>query len=384
MKAIYLTTSLERQDYVDFTNIWKTPLNSGNQNYHNKLIRLISTLTDVEVFSLRPFSKRFCKTYKLKASDKQINNIHYHYLEVSRNSVFRKNNFIKQSLKLIKNCLDEELLVFVDVINPNAIAVANALKEKYHFPTIGVCTSTPSNISGTPRSYTQSIMENTAEFDGYICVTNSIKDIFNSTDKPSIVINGILDNAIVKSIDNEYGRYFLFAGNLMNKYGLYSLIDAFKEIEDKNIKLLLCGHHANEKLLKQAIKDDERIIYLGQLTVEKTQQLEINAFANINPTPFSEDLDRFNFPGKVIEYLGSGAMTISTKNTTLLKQFPNEIIWCKNGEKEDLKFGLERALSLTLEERNRLGKIAKEKVKELYSFNNLKPAFKDFVNQFVK
>ena len=41
MKIIYFTTSQDEKDYRSFMNIWKIPLNSSNQNFHNKFIRAL-------------------------------------------------------------------------------------------------------------------------------------------------------------------------------------------------------------------------------------------------------------------------------------------------------------------------------------------------------
>ena len=60
MKIIYVTTSLEENDYVEFNKQWKVSLNPSNQNFHNKMIRALSINNEIDVISIRPFSKTNC------------------------------------------------------------------------------------------------------------------------------------------------------------------------------------------------------------------------------------------------------------------------------------------------------------------------------------
>ena len=85
MKVIYVTTSIEENDYVSFTQQWNISLNPSNQNFHNKIIRALNIENIVEVFSIRPFSKKNCLLKRLPAEEKVVGNIHYHYLKILRN-----------------------------------------------------------------------------------------------------------------------------------------------------------------------------------------------------------------------------------------------------------------------------------------------------------
>ena len=89
MRVIYLTTSLDADDYVEFNSHWKVSLNPSNQNFHNKVIRSLGLTNDIEVISMRPFSRKVCSIKKLEKSTKVSGKITWHYLEVKRLHVMR-------------------------------------------------------------------------------------------------------------------------------------------------------------------------------------------------------------------------------------------------------------------------------------------------------
>lgn len=383
MRIIYLTTSLCEDDYNEFTKLWKITLNPSNQNFHNKMIRALSIYYPVDVISLRPFSRTKCRVVKLQKEKTVKDNVTYHYLAVGGPSLLRAHSFKKQAARILNSIELEDTVILSDTINPKAISVANYLKKKFSLPLVGVCTDSPSNISNTRRSYTLYLMKKSKDLDGYIGLTKELVDLFNSENRPSMVIEGLVENKLPEPIENKYGDYLFFGGALMRRYGIYDLISAFKKIDNSDLKLLICGHHADEEGLKKAMNGDKRIVYLKRLPVKKVLQLEMNAIGSINPRPFSEDLDRYSIPSKTIEYLSSGRPVISVKNSKLQKKFMEEIIWSKSSNEDELATAINRLLSLNKKEQQDLGKRAQEKVLSLYSLPVAGKEITDFISQFV-
>lgn len=383
MKVIYFTTSLEAKDYVDFNSYWSVSLNPSNQNFHNKIIRSLAINNTVEVISLRPFSKKLCSIKNLPSSEKEDGNITWHYLEVKHNKFSRLISFHKEAEKLMKTLDLNYAVIVTDTINPAVLKTALKMGKQFNLPVVGLCTDSPSNISGTNRSYSMFIFNNAHKCNGYVALTSGLNDLFNVDNKPNLIFEGVVEDKLPEPIENEYGKYFFFGGALMKKYGIYNLIAAFRELNDENIKLLICGHHANQDELNEAIYDCKNIVYLRTLPVEKVLQLEMNAIANINPRPYSEDFDRFSVPSKTIEYFSSGRPTISVKNTKLQKEFSELAIWSKSSNKDDLLVAMNRVLELTDKEQKELGKKAKEKALQLYSISTIGNALTKFLESFL-
>ena len=383
MNIIYFTTAQEKSDYSKYISLWKHPINPSNQVFHNKLIRALGNINHVDVISFRPFSKKECQVKKLIKEERPTSQIDWHYLEVKNNKALRISLFYSQARQIV-NKLPKDSLIICDTINPTVLKIAVSCSRKYKLPIIGICTDSPSNISGTTRQYTMSILKQAKNLDGYIALTTGLDELFNEQHKNSLILEGIVENNIPTKSDSRYGKYFFMGGALSERYGVYDLIEAFKTYNPRNINLVICGHHGNEEKLKEAIAGDERIFYLGTIENDEVINLEINSICNINPRPYNEDLDRYSIPSKVLEYLNSNVPVISVKNSKLYKVFSNDIIWAKSSSKEDLIEAFMKLDSLKSPDKKILAENAKKDVNHYFSIDATSEKLKGFLYLFSK
>ena len=384
MRIIYVTTAQEEKDYRSFMKLWKISLNASNQNFHNKLIRALSLDNHVDVISIRPFSRHNLKIKKLVSETKKEENITWHYLKRSGNRIIRNINLTGEMNKAFSAIDTKEAIILVDTINPALLREVLKINKKYHLPIIGICTDSPSNISKTSRSYTMYILDKTKDFDGYIALTDGLKDLFNPNNKPSYIFEGLVEERQFPKHEEDKKPYLFFGGALMERYGVYNLISAFNDLNNSDIDLYICGHHGDKQKLKEAFNKKPNIKFLGLLPVNKVMEYEHNALACINPRPYSEDLDRFSIPSKTLEYLVSGRPVISVKNSKLMEKFPKDIIWIKSSDKDDIKEGINKVLSMTEVQRQKLGEEAKNRALKLYSLENIGGSITSFLKQFVR
>lgn len=384
MRVIYITTSLEANDYNEFNKMWSVSLNPSNQNFHNKVIRALAINNKVDVISIRPFSRGKCRLKELGAYGRTVGNISYHYLKIRRGNLFRMISIRSQVKKLIDAIKSEDSLIYTDTINPKCIAVTNYIQKKFKIPAIGICTDSPSNITGTTRSYTMYLLKGASKLDGFVTLTESLNMLYNQNNKKHITIEGIVESNPEINEGKVEGQYIFFGGALLPRYGVYELIEAFKQIEKKDISLIICGHHADERKIYEAIGQDVRIKYLGTLPVKDVLTFEKYAVANINPRPFTQDLDRLSIPSKTLEYLASGSLTISTKNTELEKVFKDCAIWAKSSEVKDIKEALNKVINMEEKERLELAKEAKAIAISHYSIEKVAELLDDFSKNFLQ
>ena len=384
MRIIYFTTCLEENDFVAFSKKWTIALNSSNQNFHNKMIRALAINNTVDVISIRPFSRAKCHLTKLESETKSNGNITWHYLKVSYFRLLRFTFFRKEIEAFLKRIDKKNVILISDTINPTVIHFANEAKKITSLPLVGICTDSPSNISGTKKSYAKYILENANNLNGYIALTEELNNHFNKNNKPSVIIEGLIENNLPEKKENRYKDYFFFGGALMEKYGVYNLIRAFKELNRPDLKLIICGHHGDNNRIYKTISNNKNIIYLKCLPVADVIQLEIGAIANINPRPYSEDLDRFSIPSKTIEYLSSNSPTISVKNSKLKKKFYDDIIWAKSANPEDLKTAMETVLTFDENERKTMAIKARNKAIDYYSLNSVNKLLNEFLLNIIK
>lgn len=384
MKIIYFTTAQDEKDYRSFINIWKIPLNSSNQNFHNKLIRAFAINSQVEVISIRPFSHHNTKVKNLRLDTKVDGNITWHYLKRSGTKLHRILQITPQINKILAKINLSDAIFVTDTINTSVVRSVTKINKKYKRPIIGVCTDSPSNISGTKRSYTVYLLSKCNNLNGYLALTEGLNDLFNPNRKPSYVFEGLVEDRDYGVFDEEKRPYFFFGGALMERYGVYKLIDAFKLLNNDDIDLYICGHHGDKTKIKEAIGGAKNIKFLGLLPVNKVLEYEHNALACINPRPFSEDLDRFSIPSKTLEYMSAGRPVISIKNTILMNRFKEDIIWVETCSKDELAKAMKKVLSMTEVERENLGDILKNKVIGLYSLNTIGEHINQFLKQFFE
>lgn len=382
MNIIYFTTAQENNDYNEYLKAWPYPINSSMQMIHNRLIRSLSLRHHVDVISLRPFSKKDCLVKALVKSERITNRIHWHYVSVRRSKIGRYSFTWAQVEKILQN-VDKNSIIFTDTINTNVFAMATYSAKRKNMKLIGVCTNSPSNITGTKRSYALNVLKMAKYLDGTVSLTPALNDLYNEKGKPSIVIEGLCEDRLPLPGENKYGRYLFYSGSLYEKYGIYNLIQAFVEMNPPDTKLIICGHHEGKTFL-EAIRRKKNIRYLGALTNLKCIQLQQNAFANINPRPFNEDLDRFTVPSKMLEYLNSSRPTISTKSSRLIKLFQEDAIWMKTGSVEDIKEAIGTLLSLSKEEQDYLAKKAHDHAQQYFSLSNVSLRLEDFLETFFK
>lgn len=382
MKIIYFTTAQDEKDYRSFINEWKISLNPSNQNFHNKLIRALAVNNDVHVISVRPFSRSNMKVSKLPKEVKQDGNITWHYVKRNGNKFYRAFITTSQIMSTLKSIDLTDSIFITDTINRAIVTAVYKIKAKYHRPVLGICTDSPSNISGTKRSYTLHLLKHTKEYDGYLALTEGLNNLFNPEGKPSYIFEGIVEDRKFENVEEK--PYIFFGGALMEKYGVYNLIDAFKELNRKDIELWICGHHRDKAKLNDAIKNHANIKFLGLLPVNQVMEYEQSALCLVNPRPFSEDLDRFSIPSKTLEYMAMGRPVISVRNTILMNKFKDELIWIPSASKKDILEGINKVLAMTEVERENFGEEAKNRVLELYSVNSIAKNMQSFLLNFLK
>lgn len=380
---IYLTTAMNKNDFKEYLDHWSFPPNPSNQNFHNKMIRALSLKYDVDVISLRPFSTSLTDLKKLTKSELKEDNITWHYLPISGNKIVRYFSCRRNVKNSIKKLYTNESIIFTDTINNSLVRFLSNARKKQKYDIIGLVTDSPMNISNTSESYSSSILKNTNNYNGYISLTKELDDLFNPYGKPSRIIEGIIEKPALSTKIPTETPYFFFGGALMEKYGIYELIKAFNElcVDYRDINLYICGHHADNERIQKIIEENNRIKYFGILGYDDVLKFEQSAIANINPRPFSKDLDMFSIPSKTIEYMVSGRPTISVKNSKLEKIFLDDIIWAKSSSYYDLKEAMETALSYSKTQSNEIGTKARKKVLSLYDFKNVANKIKELIDE---
>ena len=361
-RVLYFTNAVSQLMFKDYLKNWKVSPNLSNQNFHNKLIRAIAEFDKVNVISIRPINSNFSYN-KLPQLVEDEFNISWRYPKVT-SSRLAKYLFLNKRINKVLPKNEKIEAIFVDTLNMSLLKSAIKIKKTYRCKLIGICTDNPNNISFTSNSYKSKLIKLGHSLDGYICLTSAISNLYNKNNKPALLIDGVSEEYEATSKPIIEGQYIYFGGSLMEEYGVYSLIEAYKCINPKDIKLVLCGHHVNVDKLNSSIKDNKNIIYLGPVSYEDNLNLIKNSLFSINPRPINPKIDEYSIPSKTLECISLGVLNITVNNLLLKEHYDDCIIWAKSSSKEDLVDAINKALSLSKEDKETLIKKAKEKVME--------------------
>ena len=384
MKIIYFTTACEKEDYVSFSKNWNTSLNTHIQNLHNRMIRSLAMTHEVEVISIRPFSKRYCNLKRLASAKTSEGKITWNYLEIKRHKVSRFLSARRQANKLLSKMNLKDCIILTDTLNPYILNSSTSLAKKYHLPIIGVCINTPSGIHNTGKSYTTFLLSMADDLSGYITLTSGLNELYNEESRASLLLEGITESKFNEIDVSKYGKYIFYNGSLEEKYGVYDLIKAFKALNRDDINLVISGYHNfEENKFNKAIEGIDNILYIGMVNADEMLSLANNSLLNINPRPHSEDFDRYLIPVNMMDYLSSNSVTVSVKNSKLQKYFNEDCIWVDSSEVEDLTDGINKALNLN-EEREKMIKKAVNDVNKSYSMAVVNKKVILFLKQFLK
>ena len=384
MKIIYFTTASEKEDYNSFQENWTSSLNIFIQNIHNRLIRSLAITHEVEVISIRPFSRRYCKSKKLTASTSSEGKITWHYLAIKRSKLLRYSSAKRQAKKVLNKMNLKDCVILTDTLNPYLLMISKKMAKKFDLPIIGICINSPSGIRNTRRSYTLLLHLLADNLSGYITLTSGLNELFNKYNRANLTFEGIVENKFKKLDVSQYGKYAFYFGNLEEKYGVNELIKAFIEYNNKDINLVIAGYHGNNDKINKLIKDQSNIKYLGMISNDLALSLESESVFNINPRPYSEDYDRYLIPWNVLDYLNSESLVVSVRNTKLRKYFEEDAIWLESNEKEDFIAGFNKALSIKGDEREQMIKKATTNVNKFYSMEAVNRKVILFLKQFLK
>lgn len=376
-RIYYFTNATSQSLFKNYLKNWKVSPNLSNQNFHNKLIRAISIYDKIEVISIRPINKNFAYK-KLPQLVENEPNISWRYAKVSTNR-FAKVLFLNKRINKVASQINKDDIVIVDTLNLSLLKSAIKFAKKANVKVFGVCTDNPNNISFTSNYYKDNLMKLGRSLDGYVVLTEAINNLYNLNKKPYLLIDGISeeyessDSPIVKD------KYIYFGGSLMKEYGVFKLIKAYKELDLKDIKLVLCGHHVNMNELNSTIKDNKNIVYLGPVSYEDNLNLIKHALFSVNPRPINPLIDEYSIPSKTLECLSLGVLNVTVNNKLLKKNYEDSIIWAKSAESEDLKDAMKEALNLSKDNKEKLIKKAKEKVMDRTSLEVIGKMIHDLI-----
>lgn len=204
------------------------------------------------------------------------------------------------------------------------------------------------------------ILEN--QYDAYVLFSEKMNEVVNCKRKPYHVMEGFFN---AKDLDlNEREKYpkfvILYAGSLLESFGIQNIIEAFQTINNKDMELWIAGDGPYKDKLMQLSCYDERIHFLGYVKHSKLFEIEKKVSMVINTRDPKLEYTKYSFPSKTFEYLVSGTPFLSTKLVCYPKEYDSYIYFIEDNSIEKIKQGICLVASKSEEERAEFGKKARE------------------------
>ncbi len=321
MKILYLTTARHPKDYANFLADNKTAPNPSNQNFHTKFINLLASSFELKVISTRPMEKSFFI--------KEERNDIYYYPGFINNVLLRRKSLIYPTIKEAKRFAPD--IIFVDILNITLLSLAHKISKSLNIKVVGIITDNPFNITGTKKKYSENVFKLSRNCDGFLGLTSGLLELFKVTEKPHLVVPGFINT---KANNGEiHEDYAFFAGALYERYGVKNIIEAFKN-EKMPLKLTIAGHGPLAEDLRRNYHPN--IEFIGHVSPEVAFHLAQKAKILINPRPLDPQIDLYSVPSKVLDYINSETVTISTLNEEIKKLVGNTICWLNDNETETI------------------------------------------------
>jgi glycosyltransferase involved in cell wall biosynthesis len=329
----------------------------------------------IETLSAIPVTPASHKRRIWRLPSEAVGNIGYNYaptinLPIVKNILVSIGAFFKAISWVLRGGRKDKVLI-CDVLNVSASSAAMFAGKLTRTKVVAIVTDLPNLIVGGSRDsglrrgihnkLTSMLMSN---YDGYILLTEQMNQVVNVRSKPHLVMEGLVDvnmAAAENLFENKSPEtVIIYAGGIYEKYGVKKLIDAFMLLQGDDLRLHIYGPGEMAKDMPGYTKLDRRIVYYGIVPNKEVVEKEMEATLLINPRSSTEELAKYSFPSKNMEYMVSGTPLL----TTPLPGMPQEyypFVYVFNDETvEGFYQTLKTLLSKPKEELHEFGQQAKQ------------------------
>lgn len=241
-----------------------------------------------------------------------------------------------------KKCL------FVYSLQVNLMRVALKMKKK--FPDLHLCIIIPDlpeymgcskfyKFIGARKIEIDFIYNNINKFDSFVLLSKHMVDKLNIQHSRYTVVEGIFSGEIKLPINKleQKEKVILYTGNINRKYGIKELVDAFMQIPGLEYRLWIRGDGELMKYVIEKSRVDMRIKYLAKVTQDELVLLQQKATLLINPISNKEEITKYFFPSKTMDYLASGTPTLMYRLECLPQEYADYLYFIPNGGIDAIK-----------------------------------------------
>lgn len=187
--------------------------------------------------------------------------------------------------------------------------------------------------------------------DKFILLSESMVERIPEAIGKSILLEGISPMLEYhKKEKSSIIKKILYTGTLELFSGVRNLIQAFENISNENYRLIICGSGPLEKEINEAAKKDSRILFKGIVSREEAVNLQQEATLLINPRMPDNNITKYSFPSKTMEYMVSGTPMMGYKLEGIPEEYYKYYYVLEKCNIDYLAVSMEKILELSQEE----------------------------------
>ncbi|PKF89110.1 hypothetical protein CW306_07210 [Bacillus sp. BA3] len=282
---------------------------AGNQ-YQNNLIQALKAHNDVKILSY----------INVGLDDVSLDELSNECKKLNIQPVFTQNGTLGAFLdyrKLLKQEIKwADIIIVYNVMYPWFGLWKMA--TKYHKKAVAVIADfTPVAEQGSllRKFYAQLMQREFPKYQKIVMLSNGVEAYLKSNQE-KIVVNGCLDLSKFEYITPPTLKNtinIVYTGLLSKVTGVDLLVESFMKVKNPKLRLIISGQGSDlSPYLTESTKKDNRIIFKGFVSREEYYEILQSADILVNPRNMNYLQNKNNFPSKVLEYIATGRVIIST------------------------------------------------------------------------
>ena len=221
-------------------------------------------------------------------------------------------------------------------------------------------------------------------FDAYIVLTKYYANLLPN--RPSIVVEAITNDSVSyeQNKRNKFSPFVvMYAGTLYKKYGIQTIVAAFKKISG-NYELWLFGSGDYESEIHRETALDSRIKYFGRVPRKEILEFEKKASLLLNTRSPDDEYTYYSFPSKMTEYMLSGTPVLTTKLKGIPDEYFKYVFVLEDSSEESIINAIIRLSKKDLKELNRFGEEAANFVSNRTNYKIQGQRIMNFISSVIK
>ena len=285
--------------------------------------------------------------------------------------ISRRNALLKALRKWLLNNNQRDSVIVIYTLDYSFLSAVSAIKKSFKGKTCAIVPDLPifyANTYKKSRVYNllkkiewKKILKHIQKIDSFILLTEQMKEMLGVSERPYIVSEGICSGAVANETkpSSALDYTITYTGTLDKEFGIIDLIDAFKELKNKNYVLQVAGDGNAKDYVVNYAKTDHRVRYYGVLTNKETIELQRNSRLLVNPRQSDKAFTNYSFPSKTLEYLKSGRPVLMHRLPGVPKDYDDYLMYFDCSLIKDIANRIDYIMNLDDEKLDLIGKKGK-------------------------